>query len=75
MQFPYLSYYVMGKETKQNAIEEDRRLDNEEQKNNTVKREHLEEHISREENDDKLQVILGNDENNIQDAHQSFAES
>ena len=64
----------MGKETKQNAIE-DRRLDNEEQKNNTVKREHLEEHISREENDDKLQVILGNDENNIQDAHQSFAES
>ena len=49
-------------------------VDDKEQENNAVC-EHLEEHISREENDDKLQVISQYNENNIHDAHQSIEEN
>jgi hypothetical protein len=49
---------------------EDIRLGNKEQKHNAVKQEHLEEHISRVENDNKLYFVSENDENNIQVPHQ-----
>jgi hypothetical protein len=60
-------------ETRQDGIE-DIKLENKEQKNYAVC-EQLEEHISREENDDKSHIIPQNNENNIENAQQSIEEN
>jgi hypothetical protein len=60
-------------ETKQDGIE-DIELENKEQKNYAVS-EHLEEHISRDENNDKSHIISQSNENNIGYAHQSIEEN
>jgi hypothetical protein len=60
-------------ETGQDSIE-GTQVDDKKQENNTVS-EHLEEHISREENDNKSHVISQYNENNIENAHQSIEEN
>ena len=53
---------TLGKEdTKQDIVQA-----NNEQKHDTGKREHLEEHISKPENDDILHLVLENNQNNIE---------
>jgi hypothetical protein len=48
-------------DTKQDIVQA-----NNEQKHDTGKREHLEEHISKPENDDILHLVLENNQNNIE---------
>ncbi len=60
-------------QTRQDGIE-DIKHENKEQENNAVC-EQLEEHISREENDDKSNIIPQNNENNIENTQQSIGEN
>jgi hypothetical protein len=67
-------YFICKDEETGRDSTEGIQVDDKEQENNAVS-EHLEEHISREENDNKSHNFTQSNENNIENAHQSIKEN